>query len=107
VAQAHQRGIELFAQGRHNEAMGCFEEGLHQAETSEVWNDWVTAQFASGRVQCIQLSVDAARPETYRVVRRRAEVFGVLLWKNFSSPRRPHPCGVQIVAPPPPPHAPK
>jgi len=50
MAQAHQRGIELFAQGRYQEAIGCFEECLRQAETSEVWNDWATAQFAFGRV---------------------------------------------------------
>jgi len=50
MAEAHQRGIELFAQGQYQEAIGCFEECLRQAETSEIWNDWATAQFASGRV---------------------------------------------------------
>jgi tetratricopeptide (TPR) repeat protein len=51
MAEAHQRGIELFGQGRYKEAICCFEECLRQAETSEVWNDWATAQFASGRVR--------------------------------------------------------
>jgi hypothetical protein len=51
MAQAHQRGLELFGQGQYQEAIGCFEECLRQAETSGVWNDWATAQFASGRVQ--------------------------------------------------------
>jgi sulfatase maturation enzyme AslB (radical SAM superfamily) len=50
MAEAHQRGLELFGQGRYQEAIGCFEECLQQAETSEAWNDWATAQFASGRV---------------------------------------------------------
>jgi len=50
MAQADQRGLELFAQGRYQEAIGSFEESLRQAETSEVWSDWATAQFASGRV---------------------------------------------------------
>ncbi len=49
MAEAHQRGLELFGQGRFQEAIGCFEECLRRAETSEVWNDWATAQFASGR----------------------------------------------------------
>jgi tetratricopeptide (TPR) repeat protein len=51
MAEAHQHGLELFAQCRYQEAIACFEECLRQAETSEVWNDWATAQFASGRVQ--------------------------------------------------------
>ena len=51
MAEAHQRGIELFARGQYQEAIGCFEECLRQAETSEIWNDWATAQFASGRVR--------------------------------------------------------
>ena len=50
MAETHQRGIELFAQGRYHEAICCFEECLRQRETSEIWNDWATAQFASGRV---------------------------------------------------------
>ena len=51
MAEAYQRGIKLFGQGRYQEAICCFEECLRQAETSEVWNDWATAYFASGRVQ--------------------------------------------------------
>lgn len=51
MVEAYQRGLELFGQGRYKEAICCFEECLQQAETSEVWNDWATAHFASGRVQ--------------------------------------------------------
>jgi MoaA/NifB/PqqE/SkfB family radical SAM enzyme len=48
MVEAHQRGLALFGEGRYQEAIGCFEECLRQAETSEVWNDWATAQYVSG-----------------------------------------------------------
>jgi tetratricopeptide (TPR) repeat protein len=51
VAEAYQRGLELFGQGRYQEAIFCFEACLQQAETSEVWNDWATAHFASGHIR--------------------------------------------------------
>jgi tetratricopeptide (TPR) repeat protein/wyosine [tRNA(Phe)-imidazoG37] synthetase (radical SAM superfamily) len=51
MVETRQRGIQLFAQGHYPEAIGCFEECLRQAETSEVWNDWAAAQFALGRVR--------------------------------------------------------
>jgi tetratricopeptide (TPR) repeat protein len=51
MAEAHQRGLELFGQGRYQEAIGCFEACLQQAETSEVWNDWATAHLASGHIR--------------------------------------------------------
>jgi outer membrane protein assembly factor BamD (BamD/ComL family) len=43
MPEAYQRGLDLFAQGRYQEAICCFEACLQQAETSEVWNDWATA----------------------------------------------------------------
>jgi len=51
MAEAHQRGLQLFAESQYEAAIRCFEESLRQAETSEVWNDWATAQFASGHAE--------------------------------------------------------
>lgn len=51
MVEAYQRGLELYGQGRYQEAVGCFEACLRQNETSAVWNDWATAQFASGHVR--------------------------------------------------------
>lgn len=48
MAEAHQRGLQLFAEGQYQAAIGCFEESLRKVETREVWNDWATARFASG-----------------------------------------------------------
>jgi len=48
---AHQRGLELFGQGRYEEAIRCFEAYLRESETSQAWNDWAAAQFALGRAR--------------------------------------------------------
>jgi len=50
MVEVHQRGIQLFTQGQYQAAIGCFEACIRDAETSEVWNDWATAQFACGQV---------------------------------------------------------
>ncbi len=44
----HQLGIELYQQGRIQEAVHLFAAALWRKESSEVWNDWATAQMACG-----------------------------------------------------------
>jgi len=51
MAEAHEWGLHFFAEGQYQAALECFEECLRQAETSEVWNDWATTQFAAGRLE--------------------------------------------------------
>ena len=43
----HQEGLELFRQGRFEDAVRVLEQALHEEESSELWSDWATAQ-----VQC-------------------------------------------------------
>jgi 2-polyprenyl-3-methyl-5-hydroxy-6-metoxy-1,4-benzoquinol methylase/tetratricopeptide (TPR) repeat protein len=47
--QSHQRGLELFGQNRYTEAVFWFEHAIAQHETSELWNDWATAQLAANQ----------------------------------------------------------
>jgi hypothetical protein len=48
MAEAPQRGLDWFAPAQFEEAICCFEEYLRHAGTSEVWNNWAMAHFASG-----------------------------------------------------------
>jgi tetratricopeptide (TPR) repeat protein/sulfatase maturation enzyme AslB (radical SAM superfamily) len=43
--------MELFRQGRYEEAAVQFEESLRLHENSEVWNDWAAAQAAAGHIR--------------------------------------------------------
>jgi Flp pilus assembly protein TadD/sulfatase maturation enzyme AslB (radical SAM superfamily) len=47
----HQRGMELFNQGRYEEAAVQFEESLRLDENSKIWNDWAAAQAAAGHLK--------------------------------------------------------
>lgn len=54
-ATKHQQGLQAFKDGRMDEAIRLFGEAVAEGETSEIWNDWATAQLA------IQNSSDAER----------------------------------------------
>ena len=45
----HRLGIQRFQEGRFEEAARLTSEALLHAETSELWNDWGTAEFSCGR----------------------------------------------------------
>ncbi|HWF37651.1 MAG TPA: DUF1698 domain-containing protein [Candidatus Acidoferrales bacterium] len=42
----HQQGIEQYHRGRYNEAVRLFSDALQEEATSELWNDWATANLA-------------------------------------------------------------
>lgn len=42
----HQQGLEAFKDGQFNEAIRLFGEAVAEEESSEIWNDWATAQLA-------------------------------------------------------------
>lgn len=46
VLTKHQKGLEAFKDGEFNEAIRLFGEAVAEEESSEVWNDWATAQLA-------------------------------------------------------------
>ncbi len=46
----HQQGIEQYHRGRYNEAVRLFSEALQEEATSELWNDWATANLALANV---------------------------------------------------------
>lgn len=64
-----QRGIRLYAQKRFAEAAQVFGQGLADAETSELWNDWAMAHLALGRPTeaeqgfCRALELNPANPQ--------------------------------------------
>ena len=47
----HQQGIEEYHRGRFNEAVRLFSEALQEQATSELWNDWATANLALANVK--------------------------------------------------------
>ena len=48
--EQRQLGIDLFNQGKYREAVHTFSGLLRAYESSEVWNDWATAQAAVGEL---------------------------------------------------------
>jgi predicted O-methyltransferase YrrM len=50
VAEKHQRALDSYHSGRFDEAVSLFSEALHEQETSELWNDWASAQIATRRM---------------------------------------------------------
>ena len=65
----HQQGIEQYHRGRFNEAVRLFSEALQEESTSELWNDWATANLALANVNDAEagfrraLSVDPANAQ--------------------------------------------
>ena len=49
-AEKHQKGLDSYHAGRVEEAVGLFSEALREQETSELWNDWASAQIAARRM---------------------------------------------------------
>jgi glycosyltransferase involved in cell wall biosynthesis/2-polyprenyl-3-methyl-5-hydroxy-6-metoxy-1,4-benzoquinol methylase len=47
----HKEALNAFEQGRFEEAVELFAKTLGEEESSELWNDWATAQFQLGRVE--------------------------------------------------------
>lgn len=47
--QQHRRALKLFEEGRHSEAAQILAEILKSQETSQLWNDWATAQLMCRR----------------------------------------------------------
>ncbi len=50
AADKHQRGLDSYRFGRFDEAVRLFSEALQEQETSELWNDWASAQIAARRM---------------------------------------------------------
>jgi predicted O-methyltransferase YrrM len=50
VAEKHQRGLDSYHSGRFDDAVSLLSEALHEQETSELWNDWASAQIATRRM---------------------------------------------------------
>lgn len=48
--EQHQLGVQLFEKGQYQQAGQVFAEILNAGETSEIWNDWASAQAAAGRL---------------------------------------------------------
>jgi ubiquinone/menaquinone biosynthesis C-methylase UbiE len=48
VQEQHQQGIELFNNGKYREAVGIFSNLLQSDNSSEMWNNWASAQAAAG-----------------------------------------------------------
>ena len=48
--EMHERGIELFEEGRFEEASQLISAALLDSETSERWNDWAAIVLTGGRV---------------------------------------------------------
>ena len=46
ILTKHQQGLQAFKDGQFNEAIRFFGEAVAEEETSEIWNDWATAQLA-------------------------------------------------------------
>jgi Flp pilus assembly protein TadD len=42
----HQQGLQAFKDEQFNEAIRLFGEAVAEEESSEIWNDWATAQLA-------------------------------------------------------------
>ena len=47
----HQLGIEHFQNGAYADAVRLFGEALLENENCELWNDWATAQAATGHIE--------------------------------------------------------
>lgn len=78
VLTKHQQGLQAFKEGRFNEAIQLFGEAVTQEETSEIWNDWATAQLAirnSGDAERAFRRALKLRPENHQA----AANLGVLL----------------------------
>ena len=45
----HAQGISLFGAGRYMEARDALRQALSEADSSELWNDWASAQFMLGQ----------------------------------------------------------
>lgn len=48
--EAYRKGVELFNQGKSEEAAAQFTASLAANQTSDRWHDWAVAQIAAGRV---------------------------------------------------------
>lgn len=48
VQEQHQRGIDLFNEGRYREAVNIFSVVLRTDDSSAMWNNWASAQAAAG-----------------------------------------------------------
>lgn len=48
--EAYRKGVELFNQGKSEEAAAQFTASLAANQTSDRWHDWAVTQIASGRV---------------------------------------------------------
>ncbi len=51
VQEQHQLGVQLFEKGQYQQAGQVFAEILDTGESSEIWNDWASAQAAAGRLE--------------------------------------------------------
>ncbi len=49
-ADKHAAAVEAFQNGQLQQAIRLFDELLHAQESSDLWNDWATAQAANGNV---------------------------------------------------------
>jgi ubiquinone/menaquinone biosynthesis C-methylase UbiE len=50
VQEQHQQGVSLFNQGKYKEAVQVFSGLLQNNQSSEIWNDWATAQAVAGEL---------------------------------------------------------
>jgi ubiquinone/menaquinone biosynthesis C-methylase UbiE len=48
--EQHQLGVNLYEKGQYQQAGEVFAELLNAGESSEVWNDWASAQASAGRL---------------------------------------------------------
>ena len=78
VSQQHAQAIAHFEAGRYVEAIRLLEALLIETPTSDLWNDWATAQLASGN--SVKACDGFAKALTADPVNRTAAVnYGVLL----------------------------
>lgn len=52
----HQLALDLLQSGNLKEALVAFEGALHEAESSDLWNDWGVAQAALGELEAASRS---------------------------------------------------
>lgn len=50
VPGKHERALDSYRRGRFDDAVHLLGEALHERETSELWNDWASAQIAARRI---------------------------------------------------------